>query len=615
MKGNNMTSKKTFWATDGDAIEITEINSIVFKNNSVEEFRKHISKHFIVSTKGIGKTILLKAKRYHLEQKYKNKKAGPSKPIFVPADNPYLDYTEDIGDFDQNIKEFLSRYENAKKAWLLALQSSISNYFIRLYHSDEIDDIKEDYKSFHPELFSIIFDKNQVTPIQALERIIFERGLIEKEYSRGKIAVGAVFDRFVRSGIYVFIDRIDQALQDHGKELWISMQAGLLEAAWTVMRNNNHVKIFTSIRLEAFYNYHSSNKQALTGAVTFLDYDHEDLFDMMVKLVKWYSAAAATDDDNDNDNDASDKDEKRFYNHFGIDKNFMHPERGDKETAFDYMLSHTIRRPRDLVVMAANYKKTKEKSLNSIDNFRREINTIANKDIGEELFSEYGLFLPSLHDPERRGLFFSNIHRNILKYDELKKICGAYNNKQDCDDTNCQTCTAFHPFCELYNIGLIGVIKEEFDEKHQFFVPPRDIKIKSLGYLATSDFYFIHPCLYQNIMEERKQGHNEKFRQVPLIPVGYSGEWDENYDRYIELTLVLELIKDPKCYKSVEDILFDLIKEIKRSGRQDRDAITKGIRSVMEKVPTYIDAAGKAAGLIERIGAIAEKITEGFMLK
>jgi hypothetical protein len=516
-----------------------------------------------------------------------------------------LDYIKDIGDLDKNMHRFLSRYENAEKAWLLALQSSIANYFIRLYHKDEIDDIKEDYKSFHSKLSSIIFDKNQVTPVQALERIIIEKGLIEKEYNRAKITVGALFDRFVSSGIYVFIDRIDQALQNHGKELWISMQAGLLEAAWNVMRNNNHVKIFTSIRLEAFYNYHSANKQALMGEVTFLNYDHEDLFDMMVSLVKCYS-----DDNNKNDEDTktSDKDEKRFYNHFGIDKDFTHPERGDKETAFDYMLSHTIRRPRDLVVMAAHYKKSKEKSLDSVYNFRKEVNKIANKDIGKSLFVEYGLFLPSLHDPERRGVFFSNIHRNVLKYDELKKICAKYNDKHDCDDINCQTCTAFHPFCELYNIGLIGVIEEEYGEKCQFFVPPYDMKIESLRHLGISDFYFIHPCLYQNIRDERRIKHMEDFRQVPLIPVGYRGEWDENYDRYIELTLTLERIKDPESYELINKILVDYIKEIKLNGRQDRDTITKSIQSVLSEVSNYIGVVEKAAGLIISIRSIVEGI-------
>jgi hypothetical protein len=574
----------------------------------VREFRDHISKHFVVATAGMGKTTLLKAKRYRLEQEYKDKKAGSSRIVFVPADNPYLDFTTDIGDLDKNMHGFLSRSENAEKAWLLALQSSIANYFIRLYHSDEIDDIKEDYKSFHSKLFSIIFDKNQVTPVRALERIIIERGLIEKEYNRAKIVVGALFDRFVSSGIYVFIDRIDQALQKHGRKLWISMQTGLMEAAWNVMRNNNHVKIFTSIRLEAFYNYHSANKQALMGEVTFLDYDHEDLFDMMVSLVKWYS------DDDENDK-ASDKDEKRFYNHFGIDKNFTHLERGDGETAFDYMLSRTIRRPRDLVVMAASYKKFKGESVDSVDNFKKEVNRIANKDIGKILFLEYGLFLPSLRDPERRGVFFSNIHQNVLKYDELKKICEKYNNNEhDCDNTNCQTCTAFHPFCELYNIGLIGVIKEEFDEKRQFFVPPYDMRIKPLGYLAASAFYIIHPCLYQTIHDERRREHKEDFRQVPLILVGYNRVWDENYDRYIELTLVLERIKDSESYESISKILFDYIKEIKLSGRQDRDTVTKGLRSVMEKVPAcisnYIDPAENAASLVESIGAIMGTIVE-----
>ena len=50
----------------------------------------------------------------------------------------------------------------------------------------------------------------------------------------------------------------------------VHMQAGMIEAAWDLMNTNRHIKIFATIREEAFASYESDIKTNLYGATSAL---------------------------------------------------------------------------------------------------------------------------------------------------------------------------------------------------------------------------------------------------------------------------------------------------------------------------------------------------------
>ena len=83
--------------------------------------------------------------------------------------------------------------------------------------------------------------------------------------------------RQLHGGIYFFIDKVDQAIHHLSRDAWIAIQAGLIEAAWEMMNANSHIKIFASIRQEAFSNYQSDIKSNLFGATTAIDYSEQEL--------------------------------------------------------------------------------------------------------------------------------------------------------------------------------------------------------------------------------------------------------------------------------------------------------------------------------------------------
>lgn len=65
----------------------------------------------------------------------------------------------------------------------------------------------------------------------------------------------------------MFFDRLDNALETSHDSIWEPIQLGLLEAAWDVMRSNHHIKIYLSIRQEAYASHRTRNANAISSSV------------------------------------------------------------------------------------------------------------------------------------------------------------------------------------------------------------------------------------------------------------------------------------------------------------------------------------------------------------
>src|SRR5262249_3115583 len=78
--------------------------------------------------------------------------------------------------------------------------------------------------------------------------------------------------RSIHSAVFIFIDKVDQGIRALPRDAWINVQGGLIEAAWDAWGTNAHVKVYASIREEAFANYESDLKGNLFGATAALRY-------------------------------------------------------------------------------------------------------------------------------------------------------------------------------------------------------------------------------------------------------------------------------------------------------------------------------------------------------
>jgi len=314
---------------------------------------------------------------------------------------------------------------------------------------------------------------------------------------------------------------------------------GLIEAAWELKRTNSHLKVYCSIRQEAYNNYSSQHKSAMISELTFLQYDHKELEELIEKLAYGYEKIT-------------------FKDIIGDNYDFLHPKTGIKENILDYMIRHTVWRPRDLVVLASKFKKGKTYS---IDEIREIVNKNSTMGIAKNLFEENKLFLNCLDDKKRRDEFLSLIPQNILIKEELLNICGAFNGKTKCKYQFCKSCEEDHPFCELYNMGLLGIIdKDDVRENlsyRQSFLETSEISVQCDNTLPfSSDYFLIHPALNNYIKEKRNTNEGGKFIITQLITVGNKKPWTDFHVLAYEISKIkMSLDSNISLARKIDDFI------------------------------------------------------------
>lgn len=132
------------------------------------------------------------------------------------------------------------------------------------------------------------------------------------------------------------------------------------------------------------------------------------------------------------------------------------------EDVFDYIYRHSLKRPSDIMKICKQLS-FENKELDIIK-IRNTVNECA-EGILSMYIAELSPFLPYKIDD-----FFIHINTNILNMDYIRYICNRYiNNKIDeytCS-RDCMNCSNMHPFTVLYNIGLLGYVKEDINN-HKF---------------------------------------------------------------------------------------------------------------------------------------------------
>lgn len=378
------------WETDAEFIDPSQLQGLLFRNSSVDEFLKYTNKHFIVASKGIGKTLLLKCKRHELEHgsKWSHSELGRDADVFfVPSATPYLDFSADFGYLGKKHLGFLADWRNAKLLWQVALQLAILSYYGQRTEEPIAEDLHE--AGILDWMQSCVSPDVERNPCQILEQLLgLTISQIQKSVNETRTVVNRVFERRLHSGVCVFIDRLDQALLRYPKEVWIAVQAGLLEAAWDIMRFNHHVKLYCSIRQEAYANYESPNKLAMSGELCFIQYSPYELRELLDTLTSYYEGSGT------------------FSDFVGFSE-LRNPITHDLEDTFGYVCRHTVSRPRDLVHIASAL--SPEKSRLSVEKLRGHVNRAADQGIAHALFIENELFLEYLDQKQPREEFLSLI--------------------------------------------------------------------------------------------------------------------------------------------------------------------------------------------------------------
>ncbi len=504
------------WATDANQIGIKDLSRVVYTNDIIREFFEQDQKYFLVGTKGLGKTLLLTRKRQVLTQEAGKKRSAAT---LIPAGRPYLDFMTELRSLSSRFQKPLSDLSTTKRLWGAALRISVISY-----HPAVADDLDFAGLVGFPARFcrwmageriepTVVFKELTTLQVSELNRLIDQSENILDERMRR-----------VHAATYIFIDKVDQAIRHLSREAWIHVQAGLIEAAWELMNANSHIKVYATIRQEAFSNYQSDTRSNLFGATSSLDYTVPELHTLLDQLSACYEGNAT------------------FSEFIGMNV-IRHPRRAVPEDTFQFVRRHSLGRPRDLVVLASELSRRKA-SLSERE-LRQVVERTAASVIVPNIFSEVGAFLDCLDDEQTRIRFLRLVSASVLDRGEAVEICEVFNglergSLQHLNDVEAQI---YHPFRDLYLAGLLGYVEEESDsgEQLQRFRQPGDSF--SVSDVPNSPFYFMHPAL-SGVIHQLKSG--DGFVRIQQIAIGDMLPW-RPFDR-----LLLQVEKSLSRVESAE---------------------------------------------------------------
>lgn len=333
------------------------------------------------------------------------------------------------------------------------------------------------------------------------------------------------------------------------------MQAGLIEAAWDAMNANNHVKIYASIRQEAFANYESDIKTNLFGAATVISYDHEELRQLLDRLAQCYESG------------------RTFKQFIGLNA-VRPPHEAFPEDSFDYACRHTLGRPRDLVIISSELSSRQAKLTEP--GFRKIVDETSGRVLVSNVFKEMNVFLDCLGDRSRRLDFLSLLPHNILAREDVIDIWHRFNGvDMECSGPFDRDSPGMdHPFWELYCTGLLGVVTPDIDGSGtvQRFKQPADLLDDTQGGLPDVPFYLVHPALGAYIRNRWAAG---PFRVFHHITVGHGCPWEEYYPVLYQVEKFVSSVSERALRSLAHQVLEEVITLLAKGSKED-------IREMME---------------------------------
>lgn len=404
---------------------------------------------------------------------------------------------------------------------------------------------------------------------------------------KGLQTVTKLFNQHITSGCAVFIDSFDQAISTvfpNDLDIWCSGQAGLLKAAWELSRHNRHVKIFATIRQEAFASFKDTEINNISGSILLIEYSKDDLRDIFTKAILHYEQVNSIEE---------------FIGFNEIYNSFLNI----REPIFDYICRHTTSVPRQFMQLGGKISNSRIargliEDTDKIAQYQKRISGIINEESSKLVFSyltsEMSRFF-GIETPERYidGIL-KKIGSTVLSLANLKRICEKFIDQNGLG-MNPPWQGTQHPFCLLYNFGLLGYVAKTHDETgyEQKFKKPYEFSWPYEKGLPDdpSAYYLIHPAVHHLI---QVKNFNFKFK-FNHVRIGDGLPWGEKETAQVQSEMIrifisysrknedivkniVNIIEQYLSEKSqIHDIWFDTAKM--RAGRWFQDQMSEGLSS------------------------------------
>ncbi|MCX8490291.1 MAG: toll/interleukin-1 receptor domain-containing protein [Cyclobacteriaceae bacterium] len=534
------------WNTDAQLADSID-EKFLATNPQIDQFFSSgvHGKFLLVAAKGMGKTLLLRHKRKQIEQAHKD--------YFLIPRNNTADYVNPPRSPSKGMTELMKTKAFWQDVWTLSIAISVLLNFPHNLSESERESVlgEVDRAELPVELakeLSNVFSKKHVIqrpPSEVLD-IFLQCSVktIERVRSHAVTIVTALVNRHIDSGCAVFIDSFDQAISTvfpDNLDVWCGGQGGLLKAAWELSRHSRHLKIYTTIRQEAFAYFNDAEINNIKGSMLLIEYSKDNLRAIFTKAILHYE-------------DVNSIEEfvglKQIYN--GYLK--------IREPIFDYIYRHTIGVPRWLMVIGEKISTARqERGVIADSGMNRRHQKLIAEIINEESSSQAAIYLEAEMAPFFRGDTPGNyiegilgkVGSTVLSLANLVRISERF------------LATGWtgtkHPFCLLYNFGLLGYVaknpsgyghRQKFKKPYEFDwnydrVLPRDPKT----------YYLIHPSLHHII---QTKNYSFKFNHVRI---GDGLPWGKKEVTRIAAEKIRVFISYAHSNSDIADGVADVIEE------------------------------------------------------
>lgn len=461
------------WNIDADSIDDPNTSLSLIRNAQVDEFvvpSEQGSHFFVVAPKGLGKTLLLKAKSI----RYRNERPGYR---FIP-ETQLCEKLAPVSHASSFSREELNSFVELaqwRDLWVMCLMMVILRR-VNQPLSSEINSVFGHANNLGDHLTALLGDRPQ----------------LHNRITLSATHLAPLIDR-IDQPVAFFIDNVDEALDEHvGRRLsdyhhgkthknlsefvWINAQLGLMEAIKLIHQRNSHIKIFSTLRQEAFLRNEQPTALQALAYVTALRYSEKDLRDMFFDNIRRMPSVDLV-----SPNSASPLAQLLGYTR--IEHPFVQTSDGRSvaEDVFSYILRHTFKRPRELMVIGQAIARCSPDD-RTPERIREIVNSVSAK-----LFQQYMNEMVPFWNYAESEAVFAKISRTVLSRHDIEAI-----------SLNLSEHGYNHVFCSLYNRGLLGaVVQKGFSGHHheQRFMPPGEHIFEPIGHLPKAEYYVIHPCL------------------------------------------------------------------------------------------------------------------------
>jgi len=436
----------TPWIEDARVYEATSdlTQSGLIQTDDFRQFlsKGNLTRTVVMAPKGCGKTLLIKFKRKSLE-KSGFKLLPENKLVDVaPGHAPPFEHSQ------------IDHIRKDPQFWSMLWQVSITCAVVKSYENLEPS-------SFDPPIKYIFENEFLHDPFQIFAQLLRSNPkYFFAAFSEFQSHLLPIYSK-IHQPTAVFIDSVDEFFSHHlidqkrhglygqiAEDFWHSAQFGLLLAIRYLFGHNPHIKTFAAIRTEAFNAKKGeiADLANLTPHTVNIRWSEDDLLEIFQGNIRIEKPARLADPQ-------SQSDLERF---FGAQNMYLrHTLTATIEPVFDYILRHTLSRPRDLMKMGHALSAIRPERRNP-ETIKQAVNNTA-AEIAESFIGEASPH----HSWFAQSELFKLIDRNVLNAEDMLRICNQYAQCIQNSEVSNNGASGWDAFADLHECGLVGTVSQK----------------------------------------------------------------------------------------------------------------------------------------------------------